>query len=61
MYMDSPITKQILAAKITAERLHLRVPIAIYRKLQDQAANERRSAHSLALLLIEKGLDKNNE
>lgn len=57
MGMTSIRTNQKIAPKITAERLHLRVPIALYRKLQEQAANERRSAHSLALLLIEKGLE----
>lgn len=41
----------------TSEKIHLRVPIALYRKLQDQAKEERRSAHNLALLLIEKGLE----
>jgi hypothetical protein len=46
-----------LIKKITAERLHLRVPIAVYRKLQAQAKSERRSAHNLALVLIEKGLE----
>lgn len=41
----------------TSEKLHLTVPIALYRKLFDRANEERRSGHNMAIVLIEKGLE----
>jgi hypothetical protein len=37
-------------------KIHLNVPPAVYKKLQDQAKEERRTVSNLALILIEFGL-----
>jgi hypothetical protein len=39
------------------QTVHLNVPLAVYKKLQDQAKEERRPVSNLALVLIEKGLE----